>query len=180
MTMHFVRFTTSGSVLRWLWVAGGALALSSCSKDSRGIDACEAILLPTLKAPASYHRVSDMVGPPQNGRRSVIITYDSVNSYNAPLRGTFLCAFKPSTGVATEDTSAQDEYADDLSLPIENAAEPIAEAKAPPSSGAASKPSPGSMSNGDDVEEEVPVCDRPDSPEKLALMNEIGTDCLGE
>lgn len=26
----------------------------------------------------------------------------------------------------------------------------------------------------------VPVCDREDSPEKFALMNEIGTDCLGE
>jgi len=28
--------------------------------------------------------------------------------------------------------------------------------------------------------DEVSVCDRPDSPEKAALMNEIGTDCMGE
>lgn len=180
MTIQFGRFTMNGSVWRSLWIGGSALALSSCSKDSRAIDACEAILLPTLKAPASYHRISDMVGPPKSGRRTVIITYDSVNSYNAPLRGTFLCAFNPSTGGATEDTSPQDEYPDDLSAPIKNAPEPTLKATAPPRPTAAPKLSPDPTPNGNDVEDEVPVCDRPDSPEKLALMNEIGTDCLGE
>lgn len=31
-----------------------------------------------------------------------------------------------------------------------------------------------------DDDGEVPVCDRPNSAEKSALMNEVGTDCLGE
>ena len=32
----------------------------------------------------------------------------------------------------------------------------------------------------DAADDEVPVCDRPDSPEKFALMKKIGTNCLGE
>lgn len=31
-----------------------------------------------------------------------------------------------------------------------------------------------------EAEDQTPVCDRPDSPGKRALMNEIGTNCLGE
>ena len=49
---------------------------------------CEAALKSTLKAPKTYERVSaDLTG------RSVYLTYDAVNSFNAPLRGRHKCDF---------------------------------------------------------------------------------------
>ncbi len=161
------------------WFAVAALSLPSCSFQSSAVSKCEALLLPTLKAPASYHRVTDLVGPVQKGRQSIVITYDAVNSYNAPLRGIFLCEFDPATGgVSIADEPEM--YVDDLSIPVDNATTELPEVKADTGAPIPPKPSTEGASEDKGDEDEVPVCDRPDSPEKLELMNEIGTDCLGE
>lgn len=157
-----------------------AMALASCSRDSRAIEACEAALLPTLKAPSSYKRVSEMVGPTQSGRQSVIIAYDAVNSYNAPIRDTFLCDFNPATGEGANAATLQDQYADDMSAANETAEPSISDLNPPNKPAGSFEQEQPTASTETGADEEVPVCDRPDSPEKSALMNEIGTDCMGE
>jgi hypothetical protein len=165
---------------RPFWLALIAVAMPSCSLQSRAVSKCETLLLATLKAPASYRRVTDLVGPTVKGRQSVVITYDAVNSYNAPLRDTFLCQFDPATGTASPSDDDSAVVADDLSIPVENLIDATPVARPTVDAPVSSKPSPQPAFNAENEDDEVPVCDRPDSPEKSELMNEIGTDCLGD
>jgi hypothetical protein len=61
-----------------------ALALAGCS-DTK-LTKCDDAIKATLKAPASYKRVSV-----SGSEGSYNITYDAVNSYNAPLRTSGRC-----------------------------------------------------------------------------------------
>lgn len=156
------------------------LALSGCQgRDEALIDKCEAILLPTLKAPSTYKRIETTVGlPEKNGQRSVFIKYDAVNTYNAPIRETFWCVIKKN-GVADVGGGGTDMIADNMEALADN----IAAAALPPDTpnpfSEKPDPTPSAVPTPFD-DEEVPVCDQPDSPAKSALMNEIGVDCLGE
>jgi len=77
-----------------------ALALAAC--NSAQVEQCQSELLSKLKAPASFKRVKlDISNIPDSIHKppydSVTITYDAVNSYNAPLRDEYTCFFKPGT-----------------------------------------------------------------------------------
>lgn len=156
------------------------LASASCSRQPTPVRACEAILLRNLKAPSTYKLVEPTVGLPKpNGTQDVFLRYDAVNSYNAPIRDVFWCTYDPKADTASQhdDTAIEP---DDLSLMSDNLS-----AVTPAPSAAGSRVAPAER-GGDaktpsaEVDDEVPVCDRPDSPSKFALMNEIGTDCTGE
>lgn len=77
------------------------LSLVSCepsptvNRDRQMISRCEDFLKTKLVAPSSYKQVSVTVGIPdeKKHRQSVFISYDSVNSYNAPIRGLERCDF---------------------------------------------------------------------------------------
>lgn len=146
--------------------------LLSCAQVASPVSKCEAVLLGGLKTPASYKRLDDTVGPIENGRQSVFITYDAVNSYNAPIRSVFACDYTPATGGAREADTAADSLDTPAGITQARQQESIAPVQPDPATAsAAADPA---------EDDEVPVCDRPDSPEKSALMNEIGTDCMGE
>lgn len=53
--------------------------------------ACDEAIKSTLKAPASYKRVS---------KRGSRVEYDAVNSFNAPIRGHGICYYDAATGRA--------------------------------------------------------------------------------
>lgn len=56
--------------------------------DDPAIEVCEYVLKAKLKAPSSYKRItSNLI------ENKVIITYDAVNSFNAPIRGGKVCYF---------------------------------------------------------------------------------------
>ncbi len=136
--------------------------LAGCQSKVDEVEKCEALLLPTLKAPSSYKLVDSTLGlPEKDGRRNVFLQYDAVNSYNAPLRATFWCEIDRSGNARAHDVEA---VADDLDAMAANIAAADADL---------STPNPFTETN----LEETPVCDRPDSPEKFALMNQIGVDC---
>ena len=66
---------------------------------------CEAALKSTLKAPKTYERVSaDLTG------RSVYLTYDAVNSFNAPLRGKHKCDFNLMGDIFLLSDNMEQEY----------------------------------------------------------------------
>lgn len=153
---------------------------SGCqSEKSRIVEKCEGILLPTLKAPSSYKLIDPLIGlPEKDGSRNVFLKYDAVNSYNAPLRDTFWCVVKKS-GEVEPGGGGVDAIADNMEALADNIADAALPDNAP--NPFAEKPaSPETPVTPTMEEDEVPVCDRPDSPEKTALMNEIGVDCLGE
>jgi hypothetical protein len=74
-----------------------ATGLVSCSAvDAPEVTSCEQYVQAKLRSPSTYKRVStatvrlaDKGGPYQ----SVMIEYDAVNAYNAPLRDRQLCRF---------------------------------------------------------------------------------------
>lgn len=146
--------------------------LSSCTKLTSPVSNCESVLLRGLKTPASYKRIDETVGLIEHGRQSVFITYDAVNSYNAPIRSVFACDYTPATGSAKEAETV----ADSLDTPPEITAIPQ------PGTTAPFQPDPANESAAPEPsdDDEVPVCDRPDSQGKTNLMNEIGVDCSGE
>lgn len=156
---------------RTLTLTAGAIALAAftgCSTKPQQIEKCEAILLPTLKAPSTYKLISNTIGlPNKDGSQDVFLNYDAVNSYNAPIRGLFWCVIGKDGTASAHDTEAT---VDDMVIPDAGVPSP-APSPTPAPKAAAAKPT---------YEDEVPVCDRPDSPEKSALMNEIGTDCMGD
>jgi hypothetical protein len=62
--------------------------LSGCSLASEpAIRACEAVIAARLKAPSTYKRVSAV-----NRGADFEITFDAVNSFNAPIRATSSCS----------------------------------------------------------------------------------------
>jgi hypothetical protein len=82
------------------------LLLTGCG-EKQGVDQCEQAIKDKLKAPSSYHRVSvdvndiNAANPSDISRfteRWVDVTYDAVNSFNAPLRGRQHCRFRLNDG----------------------------------------------------------------------------------
>lgn len=71
-------------------IIGVALLLTGCSDPM--MDACDAAIQGTLKAPSSYKRVSTE-GDTNMGYGSLRITYDAVNSFNAPIRSAGTCYY---------------------------------------------------------------------------------------
>lgn len=70
-------------------VAGGiGVAIVADGKDDPAVVACEIALKAQLKSPKSYERVKSEIN-----QNLVLITYDAVNSFNAPVRGEKLCYF---------------------------------------------------------------------------------------
>lgn len=126
-----------------------------------------------LKALTTYRAFDTIVSPADGGKQQVAITYDAVNSYNAPIRGTFFCSFDIGSGLADEAEGVAASFGEaplgQLDLP--------AAATPSPTDPAHTVPTPRAEV---DPPDEIPVCDQPDSPAKFALMNEIGTDCTGE
>lgn len=146
------------------------LLCAGCEQRPKSVQQCESLLLTKLKAPSTYKAFDTVVGGPDRGKQQVAITYDAVNSYNAPIRGTFFCSFDISSGLADEDKSAGAALGE---TPVEQLDLPAAPT---PSRAEATN----AMEKQGELPDEVPVCDQPDSPAKFALMNEIGTDCIGE
>lgn len=56
--------------------------------DDPAIEVCEYVLKAKLKAPSSYKRITSNII-----ENKVAITYDAVNSFNAPIRGGKVCYF---------------------------------------------------------------------------------------
>lgn len=70
-------------------IAGGiGIAVLTDNSDDPAITACETALKASLKSPKSYERVNAKL----NGN-TVVVNYDAVNSFNAPIRGKKTCAF---------------------------------------------------------------------------------------
>lgn len=138
--------------------------LCACNGRSREVQACESLLLPSLKAPSTYKLVDATALKTKSGVTDVFIQYDAVNSYNAPIRGTFACK----VDVAGVASSMEADVDRDLEEAIRSTAR------------SSDKPVDQTEPERATDLDEVPVCDRDDSPEKRALMNEIGTDCMGE
>ena len=140
--------------------------LCACESRPGEVQACEALLLPVLKAPSTYKLIDATASKTKNGETDVFIQYDAANSYNAPIRGIFACKVD-AQGVATSmqtDAEHDVEEAARTALSTDTDAEPVERSTPKPTI---------------DLDE-VPVCDRPDSPAKRTLMNEIGVDCRGE
>lgn len=84
-----------------------ALALPACAKaDDPAIAICEDVVKAQLKAPKSYERVDAAI----DGNK-VVITYDAVNEFNAPLRHTKVCAYVAAKDGMLTFTSAKAENA---------------------------------------------------------------------
>lgn len=148
------------------------LAATGCGGKPAAITQCEALLLPKLKAPSTYKLADSTIGlPDKDGTRDVFLHYDAANSYNAPIRDIFWCKIDKQ-GEASEASNIPDSMIDptanltgddsgkndDLAVPVTPAPTPSYDAM-------------------DNDYDDMPVCDREDSPETRALMNEIGTNC---
>jgi hypothetical protein len=73
------------------------------SREDEGLIACEEAIKATLKAPATYERISATRGP------DYFITYDAQNSFGVPLRSSGSCdASVPSAVRWTEFPTAAD------------------------------------------------------------------------
>lgn len=76
---------------RWIGVSAAAVLLATqamADETDPAITVCEIAIKKTLKAPKSYERVSaGVMGS------TVVISYDAVNEYNAPLRHSQICEF---------------------------------------------------------------------------------------
>ena len=89
--------------MRIAFAAVVALLLGACNAfEQDGVSQCRKSIQDTLKAPASYKeadvQVTDInTKTPEDLRhltqRWVTITYDAVNSYNAPIRDKRMCSF---------------------------------------------------------------------------------------
>lgn len=154
-----------------------ALLTCACAAKSDQITSCEARLLPTLKAPSTYRKIRSTVGAiGKDGLQNIFIEYDAANEYNAPLRATFWCIYDPKARRAVQHDVSNLEP-ENLEQIKDTTTTPEPKL-APPSP--TPTPTPGARPAPRTKAVEVPVCDRPDSPEKFALMNEIGVDCTGE
>ncbi len=78
------------------WIGVGGLAIGGgvgiaalTSRDDPAIVACETVLTAQLKSPKTYERHEAKITG-----STVEITYDAVNSFNAPIRGRKLCSFE--------------------------------------------------------------------------------------
>lgn len=124
----------SESMLRRVLPAISCIMLAAC--DSNQVQLCEKQLKEKLVAPASYKRVSvnEFVNPSyKQPYHEVTITYDAVNSYNAPLRGKESCWYKPDTSesidpfgfnsIGAVDMNATDMNATDMNATDMNASE---------------------------------------------------------
>ncbi|MGK2911099.1 MAG: hypothetical protein ACSLE1_15055 [Sphingobium sp.] len=105
------------------WLAGLALLVGACDKPM--VKGCEDFIISRLKSPSTYKRISvdqlteksskegivrlgggatlemmpELAGAFQSFElRKVLITYEANNSFNAPLRSTFVCAFEGHDG----------------------------------------------------------------------------------
>ena len=89
-----------------LVVLGLALAAGGCTKlTDPYLDQCESYIQGRLKAPSSYKRVSYTSHPMEDGKEYwVSVKYDAVNSYNAPIRDTYICQFPAKDGKPTTDS----------------------------------------------------------------------------
>jgi hypothetical protein len=79
-----------------------ALILAGC--EAPQVKDCESKLLDRLKSPSSYKRVSAdsfAVDTAKSPYQAVIIEYDAVNSFNAPLRDKEYCTYRIRDGRAT-------------------------------------------------------------------------------
>lgn len=142
-----------------------ATVLAGCAERPDSVTKCEALLLTKLKAPSSYKAGASVIMPAERGQQSIALTYDAVNSFNAQLRGTFHCNYDVATGLVSEENlPGTTSGAQGASL-VSSAPDPAVPT---------SSPEPFV------VDDETPVCDRPDSPQKTKMMKEIGVDCRGE
>ena len=157
--------------------------LSGCAlPQSEPVKRCETVLLATLKAPSSYKLIEVVEGQPDKvGNKDVFLTYDAVNSYNAPIRDTFACAYNLRSGLGRDKSSDYEAQAEAEIDKIEREVDKALNERNAP---VAQRPNPILEPKQKVTEvqtlDEIPVCDRPDSPEKTKRMAEIGVDCLGE
>lgn len=97
-----------------------AVATAGCGKDPGAarsnamIGECEQFVTSMLAAPSSYKRIGATVRPPDETlrRQTVILEYDAVNAFNAPLRSSERCDFPygktpPSQKVLADEESRQ-------------------------------------------------------------------------
>jgi hypothetical protein len=167
-----------GTVRRLAAIAA-AVAMTGCDQKPQAVQQCEALLLPTLKAPSTYKLVEHLVSLPnkKTGKQDVFLTYDAANTYNAPIRGQFWCVFNPRNSSIEQGGGGLEGIADNLEAAADEEAKKLVAPPARPRRAKRAEPPP-TPDYADGEEEEVPVCDRPDSAAKQALMNEIGVDCL--
>ena len=85
--------------MRWM-VLGLALTAGGCTKLADPyLDQCESYIQGRLKAPSTYKRVSSTSSPMKEGAEYwVSVDYDAANSYNAPIRDTYICRFPAKDG----------------------------------------------------------------------------------
>lgn len=140
--------------------------MCACNNRPKEVQACEALLMPSLKAPSTYKLIDATASRTKKGTTNVFIQYDAVNSYNAPIRGTFACTVDAEGIAASLEADAEREVEEAAHIALSTGSDP--------------KPVEKPKREVAIDLDEVPVCDRPDSPAKRALMNEIGTNCLGE
>lgn len=76
-------------------LGGGWALYDSQIRDPANVRYCEFALLETLKAPATYKRVSAATA---GAGRDVTLRFDAANSYGTPLRGSATCAFAGGDG----------------------------------------------------------------------------------
>lgn len=98
--MRRLAFATQAAIAIIFSGTGGALGA-----EDPAVEICEAVLKAQLKAPKSYERVSASI----KGSR-VIIVYDAVNEFNAPLRNSKTCAYAmdPTGKLSFTSARAQD------------------------------------------------------------------------
>jgi hypothetical protein len=85
-------------------VLGLAVLVSACGEKPE-LAACDAAIQARLKSPASYKRVS-AVGDAKDGLGTLTISYDAVNSFNAPLRSSGTCFLLDGKATWFEDLKA--------------------------------------------------------------------------
>ncbi len=87
-----------GTVKKYaLWIASALVAITggiaiaelTSKEDDPAVMACETVLKAKLKSPKSYERVEAKISG-----SVVIIAYDAVNSFNAPIRDEKVCNFE--------------------------------------------------------------------------------------
>lgn len=87
-----------GAQMNYLALLPLVALLAACSpgvsREDGVFDACEEYVKSTLKAPATYKRVSADVLMDEGKNRLVMLQYDAENSFGAPLRSGEICAFK--------------------------------------------------------------------------------------
>lgn len=77
------------------------VALGGCA-ERRALHACDGAIQSQLKAPSTYHRISNgSIDAADNGPIRIKITYDADNAFGTPIRGQGYCEYHPGTGHAS-------------------------------------------------------------------------------